>query len=129
MRKRKATERTAAQASDGSLKAINAVNRISASLRFEFSSLFNIQPLFSSHEQASFADETGLGAARPWASRLTRGVKLRAFCDDVVFWLKLAPREIDRGPLFCLEVSPIATALAERGQVVKVVGTGVGWGG
>ena len=42
------------------------------------------------------------------------GVKLRAFCDDVVFCLKLAPWEIDRGPLFCLEVLPMATSLADE---------------
>ena len=69
VRKRRATERIATHASAGSLKANEAENKISQSLALEFSSLFNIHPLFLSQDQVSFAEETGLGAARTCASR------------------------------------------------------------
>ena len=49
-RMRKATERIAVQASASNLKASKAENKISASLKLEFSSLFNIHPLFLSHD-------------------------------------------------------------------------------
>ena len=84
-RNRKATKQMAVQASAGSLKASEAANKISASLKLELSSLFTIHPLFSSQERASFADETGLGAARTCAPRLARGEKLWGFWIDVAF--------------------------------------------
>ena len=88
--------------SAGSLKANEAENKISQSLALEFSSLFNIHPLFLSQDQVSFAEETGLGAARTCASRSAQGEKLRGFWVDVVFWLKLETQVVDRGPLFLL---------------------------
>ena len=98
------------QASAGSLKARDAVNKISASLKLEFSLLFSIHPLFSSHDRASFADEIGLGDARTCASRSAWGEKLRELLDDVVFWLRLALQEINQDPLLCFEESPLAFA-------------------
>ena len=92
---RKATEQIAVHVSVGSLKAREAVNKMSDNLALEFSLLFKIHPLFSSQERASFAEETGLGAARTWASRLARGEKLQGFWVDVAFWLKLEARVVD----------------------------------
>ena len=78
-RRRKATEWMAVQASAGSLKASEAENKISASLKLVLSSLFNSHPLFSSQERASLADETGLGAARTCTSRSARGENFGGF--------------------------------------------------
>ena len=115
VRNRKATERIAAHASVGSLKARAVVNKMSDNLALEFSLLFKIHPLFSSQVQASFADEMGLGAARICASRSARGEKLRGFWVDVAFWLKLEARVVDRGPLFCFEESLIGLVPTNEG--------------
>ena len=40
-----------------------------------------------------------------------------------MFWLRLALQEIVQGPLLCLEVSPIALALAKQGPGEFVGGT------
>ena len=101
--------------SDGSLKAIVVVSRISVSFEAELSSLLRTQPLFSSQDQASCAEETGLGAADICASRSGRGEKSRAFCGDVVFWLLLVPRESVRLPGFCLRASLILWRLDRKG--------------
>ena len=82
---RKATEWMAVQTSASNLKASKAENKIPASLMLEFSSLFNIHPLFSSQEQTFFADETRLGAASTCASRSAWGEKLQGFWVDMVF--------------------------------------------
>ena len=79
------TARMALLASDGSLKAIVAVSRMSASFEAELSLLLRTQPLFSSQDWASCAEETGLDAADICTSRSGRGEKSRAFCGDMVF--------------------------------------------
>ena len=84
-RRRKATAWMVLLASDGSLKAIVAVSRMSASFKAELSSLLRTQPLFSSQDWASCAKETGLDAADICASRSGRGEKSWAFCGDLVF--------------------------------------------
>ena len=105
---RRATARMVLLALDGNLKAIVAVSRISVSFGAELSSLLRTQPLFLSQDWASFAQESGLGAAKICASRSGRGKKSQAFCGDVVFWLLLVLHESARLPGFCLRASLIS---------------------
>ena len=72
-------------ASGGSLKESVVVRSMSASLELVSSSQLSIQPLLSSQDQASLAEDTGLGVAVTWASKSGRGERLRALCDDVEF--------------------------------------------
>ena len=84
-RRRKATDRMAVLASGGSLNESVVVRSISASLELVSSSQLSIQPLLSSQDWASLAEDTGLGVAVTWASKLGRGERLRVLCDDVEF--------------------------------------------
>ena len=78
---------------------------MSASFNPEFASLFKIQPLLSSQDRASVAEDTGLGDAMICASRSARGEKLRELWADVLFWLKFDPQEVVQGPLLGLTES------------------------
>ena len=111
---RNVTARIAVQASAGSLNESVAARSMSESFALELSSELSIQPLFSSQDQVSFAEVTGLGEAVICASRSARGEKSRALCGDVVFWL-LVLRESARDPVFCLEESPISSDGQEWG--------------
>ena len=104
--KRNATAQIAVLASASNLNESEAKKRMSASFNPEFASLFRIQPLFSSQDQASLAEETRLGDARICASRSAqRGEKLQELCADVLFWLKFDLQEDIRGPLLGLAES------------------------
>ena len=63
----------------GSLKERVTDRRISESFEAELPSLFSIQPLFLSHDRASFAKVTGLGEAVICASRSAQGKKSQVF--------------------------------------------------
>jgi hypothetical protein len=105
--KRNATARIAVQASAGSLKESVAARSMSESFALELSSELSIQPLFSSQDRASFAEETGLGEAVICASRSAWDEKSRVLCGDVVFWLLWTPHEGAQDPVFCLKESPM----------------------
>ena len=74
-----------------------------------FSSLVSSQPLLSSQDRASLAEETELGEEAARASRSDRGKKLRVLCGDVALELLLSPREDAQAPVFCFEESPISS--------------------
>ena len=114
---RNATARIAVQASAGSLNESVAARSMSESFAPDLSSELSIQPLFSSQDQASFAEETGLGEALICASRSARGEKSRALCGDMVFWLLLVPRESAQDPVFCHEESLISSDRQEWGVI------------
>jgi hypothetical protein len=73
---RKATECNAVSASVGSLNDKTVKKRISVSLFLEYHSLVSIQPFFSSQEQASFTEVTGLIEAESCNSRSALGEKV-----------------------------------------------------
>ena len=70
-------------ASGGSLKESVVVRSISASLELVSSSQLSIQPLLSSQNRASLAEDTGLGVAVTWASKSGRE---RDFGRFVMTW-------------------------------------------
>ena len=114
---RNATAQIAVQASAGSLNESVAARSMSESFVPELSSELSIQPLFSSQDQASFAEVTGLGEAVICASRSARGEKSWVLCGDVVFWLLLVPCESTQDPVFCLEESLISSDGQEWGVI------------
>ena len=105
---RKAMERNAVSTSVGSLNDKTAEKRISASLFLEYRSLASIQPFFSSQEQASFTEVTGLTDAESCCSRSALGEKVRL---PGAWLLLLAPRAELRGLFFIFAVSPIVREL------------------
>ena len=70
-----ATDLIATFASGGSLKDREAENNMSAHFLAFTSSLLRSHPFFSSQACESLAEETGLGEAAIWASKLGRVVK------------------------------------------------------
>ena len=118
-RRRNATAWIMVLALAGNLREIVAESRISASFGAKLSSLLSTQPLLSSQDQVSFAEETELGTAEICASRSGQCEKPRTFCGDLVFWLLLTLHESTQVPDFCLEVSPIPWWLDR---------VGAGWG-
>ena len=114
---RNTTAQITVQASAGSLNKSVAARSMSESFAPKLSSELSIQPLFSSQDRASFAEETGLGEAVICASRSAQGEKSRALCGDVVFWLLLVPCESAQDPVFCLEESLILSGGQEWGVV------------
>jgi hypothetical protein len=73
--RRKATEQMAVLALTGSLNECVAQRRIFKSLMLVLSLLLSSHHLPSSQDQASFAEETGLGEAVTCTLRLARGKK------------------------------------------------------
>ena len=74
-----ATAWIAALASAGNLKVKDTEKRMSESFALVLSSEFSNQPLPSSQDRASFAEDTGLWEAVICASRSGRGEKSQAF--------------------------------------------------